>query len=851
MPKAGMLRVGFKSLLERKLRLLMSTFAIVLGVGFVTGTLVFSDTLDRSFTSLFASSVGDVVVRPEGGRAGDGSPSTITIPAVLVDELAGVDGAARADGKVEAFGVFVIDEDGKPIGGNGPPAFGAGWSDAPAAHGIEGLVIDTGREPRAPGEVVLDEFTAEKSGYELGDEVKISTVFRQASLDPILVGTATFAEGGSLNGATLAAFETHAAQELFLDGKDAYSEIWVTAEDGVSQAELRDEVARELPAGIEAVTGDDASDEQATDLLDSLAFITTILLIFAAIALIVGSYLIVNTFSILVAQRSRELALLRALGASQWQVRRLVLAEAGVLGVLGSTLGLGLGIVLFFGIRLAFSQFGLDLANTPTVFSPSTVLAAYAVGVVVTVAAAFVPAWLTSRVSPVQAMRDDIALPEATLRRRSLVGSAMIVVGGVGIGLALFGDVPRAGWVLGLGALLVLLGVTALSAMIAGPLLRLARSVYSRWFGLVGTLAGENALRNPRRTAATASALMIGLTLCTTLAIVGSSAKKSVDEAVEENFLGDFVVSNVFGVPFSPVVAEQTGKIRGVSSVNRFRFQYLDGDITRPFVAVDPAQVARGLKIAMAKGSVEDLAEVTVMVSEKRADDDGLKVGDEVKIDVPTKKGTYELVGIYKPNQVLGDGYVVSLDTYSAAGFQPSDNYLFVSVDDGARAEVLAALKKLTKDMPLVTVKDQEGLAEEQRGPIDQLLALIYGLLALALVIAVLGIVNTLALSIIERTREVGLLRALGVSRRQLRTMIRLESVVIAVLGALMGTLLGIVFGVVLMKDLESQGLRVISVPFGQLVAFLGISVLVGVLAAVFPARRAARLDVLGAIATE
>jgi putative ABC transport system permease protein len=268
-------------------------------------------------------------------------------------------------------------------------------------------------------------------------------------------------------------------------------------------------------------------------------------------------------------------------------------------------------------------------------------------------------------------------------------------------------------------------------------------------------------------------------------------------------------------------------------------------------VAVDPDQVTQGLKISMAEGSLDDLTSGTVIVSEKRAGDDGLSVGDTAKVDVPTKKGDYEVVGIYKANQVLGDGYVVSLDTFSAAGFQPSDNYVFVSVDDGVRTDVLAALKKLTQDMPLVTVKDQDGLAEEQRGPIDQLLALIYGLLALALVIAVLGIVNTLALSIIERTREVGLLRALGVSRRQLRTMIRLESVVIAVLGALMGTLLGLVFGVVLMKDLESQGLRVISVPVTQLLAFLAISVVVGVLAAVFPARRAARLDVLQAIASE
>lgn len=847
-----MLRVALRSLLGRKLRLLMSTFAIVLGVGFVAGTLIFGDTLNRSFTAIFASTVGDVVVRPQGGTAGDGSPSTVTIPGSLVEELAEVDGAARADGNVTAFGVFVIDDKGKPIGGGGPPAIGGNWSDAPAGHGITGLVIAEGREPEGPGEVVLDTATAEKGGYDLGDEVTINTIFAQAVIRPVLVGTAEFGEGGSLNGATLAAFDTTEAQRLFLRAQDAYNDIWVTAEEGVSQAELRDRVAAELPPGLEAVTGDKAADESASDLLDAISFITTFLLIFAAISLIVGSFLIVNTFSILVAQRSRELALLRAMGASKRQVKRMVRIEALVLGLLGSTLGLGLGVGLFMLIRMAFASFGLDLAGTPMVFEWQTVAAAYAVGVVVTVLAAYFPARRTSRISPVQAMRDDIALTESTLRRRLLGGAIGVLVGAIGIGLALFGDVPRAGYVLGLGALLVLLGVTALSPMLARPFLLLARRAYAAAFGVVGNLAGQNALRNPRRTAATASALMIGLTLCTTMAIAGSSAKKSVDASVKENFVGDFVVSNVFGVPFSASVADQVATIPGVGSVNRIRMQFIDGSFTKTVIAVDPETVTDGLRVEMADGALADLGDGGVIVSEDRAEDDGIEVGDEVELNLPAGKQTWRLVGIFKDNPVLGDGYVTTLGSFAAAGYQPSDNFVFVDLADGAdRSAVREAMEDATAEQPMVSVKDQDGLAEEQSGPIDQLLTLIYGLLALALVIAVLGIVNTLALSVIERTHEVGLLRAIGLRRAQLWAAITLESVVIAVLGALLGLGLGVIFGVVLMKDLASQGLEVVSVPVGQLVLFLGVAVVVGVLAAVFPAIRAARLDVLKAIATE
>lgn len=856
-----MIRAALKSLLGRKVRLLLSTFAIVLGVAFVAGSLIFSDTLNRSFTALFASTVGDVVVRPESSGAGDGAPSTVTIPASVVAELAEVPGAARADGNVVAFGVFVVGADGKVVSGFGPPAIGGNWSDAPAGHGLEGLEIIRGRAPEGPDEVVLDHRTVGRADYHLGGKVTIipSTALarqgrRDAPVDveplrPRLVGIVGFPSGGSLNGATYAAFDTPTAQDLFLGGKDEFNDIWVTAEDGVSQGDLRDEVEKVLPDGLEAVTGDDSADESASQLMQAVSFLTTFLLIFAGISLVVGAFLIVNTFSILVAQRSRELALLRALGASRRQVTWSVQLEAFVLGVVGSTIGLGLGVLLALGIRVLFSRFGLDLSGQPLIFAPRTFIASYAVGILVTMAAAWLPARRTARIAPVQALRDDVALPEATLRRRLVVG-VLLVLAGLGVlYLGLFSDLPHGGWQTGGGILAILLGVAAASPVLARPFLLVTRATYARVFGSVGNLAGQNALRNPRRTAATASALMIGLALACTMAIVGDSAKASVDKSIEDNFVGDYVVSNVIGAGFTPAIGDQMARIDGVDRVVRERFAAAERDGDRlPVAAIDPADVP-SLQLEVTDGDRRALGEGQVLLQRGWADDEGLGVGDEVTVDVPAGERTYVVGGVFEDNPVVLTPVLLSLDDYAAAGFPESDNALIVFTDD--RARIRLQLDEVVADLPIVSVKDQGEFAEEQREPIDQFVLMIFALLGLALVIAVLGIVNTLALSVIERTREVGLLRAIGLTRRQLRTMITLESVVIALLGALLGVALGIGFGIALMYAVRDQGLEVISVPTGQLVVFLLLSVVIGVLAAVFPARRAARLDVLRAIATE
>ena len=837
-----MLRVSLRSLLGRKVRLLMSTFAIVLGVSFVVGTLVFSDTLQRSFDSIFASSAGDVVVRPDG--QGGGPPGSRTVPGDVVDELAALPGAARADGQVASIGVYVIDTDDRPVGGFGPPALGQGWSDAPAVDGREGLVIVEGRAPEGPEDVVLDTRTADRAGYSLGDTVPIQTPGEQARVEPTLVGLADFADGGSLNGATLAAFDPATAQDLFLGGQDAWTEVWVTAADGVSQDELVEQVREVIDADLEAVTGDEAAESNAADLQEAIGFLETFLLVFAGVALVVGAFLIVNTFSILVAQRSRELALLRALGASRRQVTVSVLVEALVLGVLGGTLGLGLGILLAQALAALFAQAGLDLSGPP--------LAAYSVAVLVTVAAALVPALRTGRIAPVQALRDDVALPESSLRRRLVVGLVLAVLGGAALLVGLFGDTAYAGWVVGGGVLAVLLGVTAASPLLSMPLLGAAAALFRRVFGTVGVLAGQNTLRNPRRTAATASALMIGLALAGTMSIAGASASASVDQQIEDSFVGDYVVTNVFGGPFSPSVAEALVDVEGVDrvAVERYDVARLEGDFV--FVGAVSGEDLDLLGLELLDGSRPPSGDREVLLAEQVADDADVRPGDTVVLEVPGGEQEWTVAGTYAANPVVPATALVSPEAFSGrAGFADQDRMLVV-FGDGTAADVLGErIDEVLADQPTLAAQDQQEYAEVQREPIEQLVLMVFALLGLALVIAVLGIVNTLALSVIERTREVGLLRAVGLGRGQLRRMVTLESVAISVLGAVLGVVLGVLFGVVMMTALRDEGLEVISVPWGQLAVYLVLAVMVGVLAAVLPARRAARLDVLQAIATE
>ena len=848
-----MLHAAWRSLLGRKVRLVMSTFAIVLGVAFVVGTLIFTDTLNRSFVAIFDNSVGDVVVQPTRVTSNVDVATTVQLRGSLVDDIAQLDGVRRADGKVVAAGVFVVGKNNKVIGGQGPPGFAFNDNDAPAAHGIRPLQVVDGRQPHGPDEVAMDVKTAVRAGYVLGDKVRIVSATKRALLTPTLVGLADFPDGGTLNGATATIWDTRTAQRLFLEGRDGFNTIWVTADDGVSQQELRDKVASVLPADARAMTGDKAADVAASRLLEAIRFITIFLLVFAGIALVVGSFLIINTFSILVAQRSRELALLRALGASRRQVSRSVLFEAFVVGAVGSTIGVGLGVLLAVAIRYVFGRFGLDLSGTAFVFAPRTFLAAYAIGIVVTLVAAYLPARRSARIAPVAALRDDVAMPESSMRLRFAVGMLMCLAAAAMMVVGLTLDVPKKGYWVGGGILAALLGVAVASPVLAKPFLLLAAAGYRAVFGSVGRLAGQNSLRNPRRTAATASALMIGMALVATMSIAGASAKASVDDSIAKNFVGDLVISNLIGQGFSPSVGDRAERAPGVESVVRTRFAQASVGGRREFLGgVDPAHFGAVMRLRTTGGGLADVDDGACLMNEDYAKEHGYDRGDLVAWQVPKGNQALRVVGTYEGNGAVFATCVTNLATFSAAGFQAQDNAAFVTVKPGVDVTLVeAAINEQIAALPTVTVKNQREYAAEQREPIDRLVLMIYALLGMAIVIALLGVVNTLALSVIERTREIGLLRAIGLSRAQLRRMIGLESIVIAVLGALLGVAMGVIFGVALMSSLRDEGLTVTRIPTVSLTAFVLSAAIVGVVTAVLPARRAARLDVLTAIATE
>lgn len=847
-----MLHASWKSLLGRKLRLLMSAFAIILGVSFVAGSLIFTDTIGKAFDGI-TDTVGDVVVRPATTSGMfDGTGSSRTVPGDLVERLAGTTGAARADGNVSDETTFVVSKAGKLVGGQGAPGLGLNHNEAPTSSGAQPLTLTAGHWPERTGEVVLDVATAERAGYRVGDTVALVTSGAQPKVSATLVGTAKFASGG-LVGASITVFDTETAQALYFGGKDEYTNVTVTAKDGVSADELASAVQQALPAGYESITGAKLAEEQKTSINEALSFISTFLLIFAGIALFVGSFLIINTFSILVAQRSRELAMLRALGAGRGQVTRSVLFEAFVVGLVGSTLGLALGFGLAVGIRALFATLGLDLSESALVFQPSTAIAAYAVGMAVTMVAAYLPARRAGKMPPVAAMRDDVAMPEGTMRWRVAMGAVLVAAGITGVAVGGFAGVDNAAWFVGLGVFALVLGVAMTSPVAGRPVIAATGVVYRRLFGTVGHMAEQNAVRNPRRTAATASALMIGLTLVSMMSVFGASAKASIDKAIDASFAADFVVSNAIGQPFSAAVTDEVAQVPGVEAVSPLRIvdMQFNGGRTGG-AAVDPQSFQRVVPIDLMDGSLAGLSGRAIAVDEKFAAEHDVAVGSKVELTVAGQEGSYTVAALYHDLKAISLPILLGLETANAAGVPQQDSMAFVLTAPGSdRAAVEAGLETVVADLPTVTVKDQAAFAEEQRGPIDQMLALIYALLGLAVVIAVLGIVNTLALSVIERTREIGLLRAVGLSRRQLRTMLRLESVAIALLGAVLGVGLGLVGGWALQRALAGDGIDVLAIPAGQLALFVALAGIVGVLAALWPGRRAARLDVLRAITTD
>ncbi|MGD9959178.1 ABC transporter permease [Nocardioides sp.] len=847
-----MLKVTWRNLIARKVRLLLSGLAIVIGVAFVAGSFIFTDSLGGAFDDIIEGSTADVEIAPAGANDFDSVQDSRTIPASVVADLEKLPEVGSVHPQNGLQSVFVIGEDGKVVGGNGPPGLAFNPSGATSLTGNPILEVVKGELPSAPYQIALDVDTADKAGYSVGDTVKLVTPGKPPTMETTLTGLVEFGNGSGLNGATLTLFERKFMQDQFFGGKDVYSTISLNAADGVSQQELRDAAQAVLPKGVEARTGDEYVKTNQDALDEILGFIQTFLLVFAGVSLVVGVFMIINTFSILVAQRSRELALLRTLGASKRQVTVSVVLEALVVGIVGSTIGLGVGYLLARGLAAIFGLLGLDLGNADYPITVPTVLWSYVVGIVVTVIAAYLPARRASAIAPIQALRDDGTLPETALRRRLIVGGVLVLLGLGSLTAGFAGDGTLGLSLIGLGMLLVLVGVALMSPIAAVPVISAFSAPY-RVFGTVGQLATQNSMRNPRRTAATASALMVGLALVAMISILGRSASESTEAALQENLTSQFIVSNVVQQPFSTDVATEIRKIDGVAAVASLRSAFVELDGDRVTVgAIDPAVFSQALALPLISGSLADLKSGTVIVAKTRADSLGLKVGDSTTLKMQGGSVPLTVAGVLATTAVVPAEALVTFDTLTKGGIAPLDSLVLVTKDPGAdTATVRDEIEAVTRDLPTVTVKDPEGLAAEQQGQINTFLNLIYGLLALSVVIAILGVINTLSLSVIERTREIGLLRAIGMSRRQLRRMIRLESVVVAVFGALLGMVLGLAFGAGLIYALRDQGLTELSIPWFRLAIFVVAAGLVGVLAAYIPARRAAKLDVLKAIATE
>ncbi len=844
-----MLRLTLRNLLARKVRLLMSGLAVVIGVAFLSGVLVFSNGLSTTFDGIINGSTPDGVVRAQDSDEFSGGESGQSAQAVTPDTVSALQAlpeVERADGDVSAAGMSLLAKDGTLVGGTGAPSLAFNYHDGPNMDGERILLLQDGRWPQGTDEIVLDEGAAEAGDYRIGDRVALLAPFGALERTATLVGTAEF-NGGGTAGATLLVFSTEGAQDLFFQGKDVFNRISLTAAPGVTQQELADAASAVLPDGFEAVTGDTVAKESQDAIGGFLDVITIFLTVFAIIAVIVGGFIIVNTFSILIAQRTRELALLRALGASRSQVTRSVLVEAFVLSVVSSTLAVGLGLLLARALAALFRSVGLDIAGKALDLTLPATLTSYVVGIGVTMLAAYLPARRAGRVAPVAAMRADVTPERSALRRRTVVGAVVLAIGA---GFAVAGLVRTDALLIGIGAVLWILTVAAISSVIGKPVLAACRSLFAGLFGTTGRLAGENALRDPRRTGATASALMIGLALVSTIGVLAASLNKSVDDVVDEQFTADLLVQSTTFLPFSTTVGDRIAEVEGVGTMSRQQFttaQY-DGDGVS-VTGVDPA-FASIYRLDVLDGT-QDIRGDQAFVSKDFADEHGLSVGDTLNLAFQGGKGlTPELVGIVGGSEVAA-AVNVPLDQLAEAGVLRQDTAISILLEPGADSSTVRdAIDEAAKSVPIVGVYDKEGFSDEIRGQVNQLLYMIYGLLALAIVIAVIGIVNTLGLSVIERTREIGLLRAVGMSRAKLRRMVMLESVTIAVLGAVLGMALGLVIGVLLQRVLRDD-LTSLGLPLGQLVLFLVIAVVVGVLAAVIPAIRAARLNVLAAIATE
>ena len=848
-----MFRATLKGLLAYKLRLALTAIAVVLGVSFVVGTFVLSDTITGFFDKTFAEankgvdiaiSTGDV-----GGSIQDAGETLETerIPAAVLDTVKRVDGVEVAEGQVQGP-AQMLDKKGKPYGGLGPPTLGFSYgSYAPFSP----LRLREGRAPTGADDVVIDVVSARKMGYRVGDSIKIIPNGPVQTFK--IVGLVGFGSADNLGGATIVSWAEPVAQRVFKKGSD-FDGINVKVAPGHAVNDVIASIDDALGDKFKVQSGASAAKEGADAINQGVKIFTTGVLFFAGIALFVGAFIIANTFSIIVAQRARELALLRSIGASRSQIVASVLIEAAVVGITASAVGIVAGLGIGAGLRALVNAFsgGGGLPGTYAGLKARTIILGFAIGTITTLVSATFPALRASRQPPIAALRQNLHVVASHFSlRRLLTGSIASAIAIALLGYGMYGsDVPARFLWIALGALGVFLGIAMLSPLVVRPIALALGTPLART-GMPGTLARENSRRNPQRTASTAAALMIGIAVVAAVATLGSSIDKSLHAVLDRTVKAQVIVNNDNG-PIDPAIEARVKTDPDVADAVPLRYnQFKYGGKKRTLVAMPADKVQAVFDLEVEQGSFAAIVGGGVLLHKDIAKTLHKKVGDTLAMGFPGEVHDEVVRGIFGNNQVTNASYMISLDEYERVFTEQNDAVVFVVTKPGAKPAAVAGRldRALKRDYPQIDVLDQQGFADRQAGQIRGLLNVVSAMLLLSVIIALLGIANTLALSVFERTREIGLLRAVGMGRRQTRRMIRYESIIIAVLGAALGIVIGLAFGAAAVGALRDEGLTKLSLPVATVVSVLVLSVGAGVLAAIFPARRAARLSVLDAIA--